>query len=89
MTFFFFVRSLLFPTASFNISNLVQFYSKPSTSRLVTFNKLKPNPIYAANDWVYQFNRIVPLWNALPVFDLRLSLPTIKKQLKSFSLIIF
>ena len=53
------------------------------TSRLVTFNKLKPSPIYATNDWMY-FNRIVPLWDVLSIFDLRLSLPTIKKQLKSF-----
>ena len=32
----FFVRSLLFPTPSFNIRNLVQFYSESSTSRLIT-----------------------------------------------------
>ena len=52
----FFVHSLLFPTPSFNIRNFVQFYSKPSTNRLVTLKKLKPSPIYAANDWMY-FNR--------------------------------
>ena len=77
----FLIKSLNSPTSSFNISDHVCFNNsrtRSSSSKLCHRNS--DNVITA----ISYFYRIPRLWNALPIIDLSLSLPTIKHKLIIF-----
>ena len=77
----FFIRSLKYPTPSFNISNCVTFNnSNTRSSNIKLHHNILSNSI-CANSYFYRLPR---LWNSLPVIDLTLSFNTIKQQLKSY-----
>ena len=72
------------PQDHFNIFQYVQFLS--SNSRSSSHSKLKCSlPSSSTNNLRFIYaNRVVRIWNALPVIDIDLSIPTIKQKLKSF-----
>ena len=77
----FLIKSLNSPTSSFNISDHVCFNNsctRSSSSKLCHRNS---DNVITANSYFY---RIPRLWNALPIIDLSLSLPTIKHKLIIF-----
>ena len=77
----FFIKSLQFPTANFNISQHISFTCSNTRSR--DYQKLlHPRTTFALHHHFY-FNRIARLWNYLPV-----TLPAhiIKQKLKSLSM---
>ena len=75
------VKSLKFPTSTFNIYNYVTFNT--STTRSGTFNKLIHNFVPTNQTRHFYFNRTVRLWNSLPAIDLNLTTNTIKSILYS------
>ena len=78
----FLIKSIRYPTSSFNINNYITFYT--GSSRLAKAHKLHYS--FEANNTARHlyFNRIPHLWNALPVTNLNLSINTVKKQLRTF-----
>ena len=68
----------------FNIHDYVQFIS--SNTRSSSSSKLKCTLSRSSNNHInfFYFNRVVKLWNTLPIIDLSLSFLTIKKNLKLF-----
>ena len=78
----FFVNCLKNPTNAFNIYEYVTFSSH--TTRCTSALKLKHSITKTNSERHSYFNRLPRLWNSLPVIDLSLSLPTIKKKLKQF-----
>ena len=75
------IKSLKFPTGSFNIYNYVLFnncHTRSSSSKLC--HKYSDN-LVLANSY---FHRIPWLWNLIPIIDLSLSFSTIKSKLYTF-----
>ena len=80
----FLLKCLQFPPDHFNIFDYVQFVS--NSTRSASASKLKCTLPKSSINRVhfFYFNRVVRLWNSLPVINLSLSTSTIKNMLKNF-----
>ena len=80
----FLVINLKNPQSHFNIFSYVQYVR--SKTRSSSQNKLQCTLPYASNNRLnfFYFNRVVRLWNSLPIIDLEESIPTIKYKLRLF-----
>ena len=67
------------PTDHFDIRNHIQFAKNPTRSG--TSSKLVHAKALQSSQHHFYFNRIVRLWNHLPVIDTSFSIDTIKNQL--------
>ena len=77
------VQSLQHPDDSFNIYDYITFSSHATRSSSSSKMSLKHCSTNRSRN--FYFNRVARLWNALPpIFDLSLSLPTIKLLLNKF-----
>ena len=78
----FLIKSLKSPTDNFNINNYITFASGTTRSR--THHKLVHLRTSTTIQRHFYFNRIVRLYNHLPVIDLSLSINTIKNRLINY-----
>ena len=78
----FFIKTLKFPSSHFDISEYVQFVNH--STRAASTHKLSHLRINSSSYHTSYFNRIIRLWNSLPVIDLTLSLDTIKTQIINY-----
>ena len=78
----FFIRSIKNPTASFNVLDYVSFCS--SSTRSSSHRKLIQQRARSNKHRHHYFLRLPRLWNALPPFDLSLSISSLSSQLKTF-----
>jgi len=76
----FLIKSIKFPSDSFNIKDFVIFIS--GNTRLANNHKLQ----HTRSSNVLNNNRIARIWNVLPVVDCNLCIPTIKSCLLNFFL---
>ena len=76
------VKSIKFPSDHFNICNFVQFCSH--STRATHGLKLKHSLCRSDFEGNFYFNRIPRLWNALPSFDITLSLSAIKSKIQEY-----
>ena len=67
----FLIKTLKFPSAHFDISKYIQFADHSTRATSISYH----------NSY---FNRIIRLWNSMPVIDLTLSLDIIKTQLTNY-----
>jgi len=75
----FLIKSIKFPSNSFNIKDFVTFIS--GNTWLANNHKLQhTRSSYVLSNNFY-FNRIARIWNVLPVVDCNLNIPTIKFHL--------
>ena len=75
----FLIKSLKSPTDNFSINNHITFASVTTRSR--THQKLRTSTTIQCH---FYFNRIVRLYNHLPVIDLSLSINTIKNRIFNY-----
>ena len=75
---YFFIKCIKDPPDNFNILDYVSFST--NNTRSASSNKLVPNFSYYRSSRHFYFNRIIRLWNKLPVnlFSMSDSLPSIK-----------
>ena len=78
----FFIKSLKSPSAHFDISQHIQFASH--STRAASTHKLSYLSTTTSSYHKSYFNRIIRLWNSMPIIDLTLSLSTIKILLTSY-----
>ena len=76
----FLIKCLKEPSDNFNPLSFISFVN--SNTRSATANKLKVNFNRTCHSRHFYFNRIVRLWNSLPVIDLSLSYATLKSTLR-------
>ena len=76
------VKSLQYPDPSFPVMKYIAFSS--SNTRSGSFMKLTHQSSNLSTAHHTYFKRIVRLWNVLPPIDIKLSLFTIKNQIKSY-----
>lgn len=80
----FLISCIKYPQEHFNIFNYVQFVaSKTRHSSCFKLKCLLPQSTSNHLNFIY-FNRVVKLWNALPVIDPELSISTLKCNLRSY-----
>ena len=80
----FLISCIKYPQEHFNIFNHVQFVaSKTRHSSCFKLKCLLPQSTSNHLNFIY-FNRVVKLWNALPVIDPELSISTLKCNLRSY-----
>ena len=80
----FLIKCLKDPSDHFNLSSFIKsFFHK---SRAFSGGKLKCTLPRSSINAVYffYFNRVIKLWNSLPIIDRSLSTSTIKRQIKTF-----
>jgi len=75
-------KSLKSSTRNFNIANHISF--SQAQTRSSVHNKLKHHLHTSNSNRISYFHRLPRLWNALPVFDINLSIATIKARLKAY-----
>lgn len=75
----FFVKSVKFPSPTFNILDYVSFANFKTRS---SSSKLKHTLSSTTSSAHFYFNRLPRLWNSLPFIDLNQSLSTIKRNIK-------
>ena len=78
----FLIESLKFPTDNFDIRDHVTFIR--NSTRSGTHHKLAHPRVTSATQGHFYFNRIVRLYNHLPVIDISLPINTIKRRLISY-----
>ena len=78
----FLIESLKFPTDNFDIRDHVTFIR--NSTRSGTHHKLAHPKVTSAIQSHFHFNRIVRLYNHLPVIDISLPINTIKRRLISY-----
>ena len=78
----FFIKTLKFPSTHFDISEYLQFVDH--NTRAASTHKLSHHRIKSSPHHTSYFNRIIRLWNSIPVIDLTLSLDTIKTQIINY-----
>ena len=78
----FLIKSLKFPTDNFDIRDHVTFIR--NSTRSGTHHKLAHPRVTSAIQGHFYFNRIVQLYNCLPVIDISLPINTIKRRLISY-----
>ena len=78
----FFIKTLKFPSTHFDISEYLQFVDH--NTRSASTHKLSHHRIKSSSYHTSYFNRIIRLWNSIPVIDLTLSLDTIKTQIINY-----
>ena len=78
----FFIKTLKFPSTHFDISEYLQFVDH--NTRAASTHKLSHHRIKSSSYHTSYFNRIIQLWNSIPVIDLTLSLDTIKTQIINY-----
>ena len=78
----FFIKSLKSPSAHFDISQHIQFASH--CTRAASTHKLSYLSTTTSSYHKSYFNRIIRLWNSVPIIDLTLSLSTIKTLLTNY-----
>ena len=76
------IKTLKFPSTHFDIGKYIQF-SNHST-RAASTHKLSHRRAISSCYHNSYFNRIIRLWNCLPVIDLSLSLDTLKTQFTNY-----
>ncbi len=77
-----FVKSLKYPSASFNVLNYVTFSSSNTrSSRSGKLNHIGSRTKFSGH---FYFRRLPRIWNALPVIDLDSSVNVITARLKKF-----
>ena len=76
------IKSLKSPTNAFSITDYITLAS--GNTRLGSSNKLQHSRSFNVTSSNFFFNRLPRLWNALPIIDLKLNLPTIKYKLTNF-----
>ena len=83
----FLIKTLKFPLAHLDISKYIQFANHSSyKSNLHTQLELCHHRATSSSYHYLYFNRIICLWNSMPVIDLTLSLDIIKTQLTNYCL---
>jgi len=75
----FLIKSLNMPIGNFDIRKYIFF--NDNTTRSESYLKVRHPMTSSANHHHFYFNRIVRLWNQLPVIDLSLSPHIIKQRL--------
>ena len=78
----FLIKTLKFPAAHFDISKYIQFVNH--STRATSTHKLCHHRATSSSYHNSYFNRIICLWNSMPVIDLTLSLDIIKTQLTNY-----
>ena len=76
----FFVKSVKFPSPTFNILDYVSFSNSKTRS---SSSKLKHTLSSTTSSAHFYFNRLPRLWNSLPFIDFNQSLSTIKRNIKN------
>ena len=84
LDFLFLLKCLQHPPDHFNIFNFIQFVS--SNTHSSSASKLKRILPHSSQNCIhfFYFNRVVRIWNSLPVINLSLSASTIKLKIKAF-----
>ena len=77
----FFIRNVKEPSESFNIMRYVSFNATNTRSGR---NKLIHIRAPSNSKRNFYFNRLVRLWNALPIMDLSLSMESLRSKVKNF-----
>ena len=78
----FFIKTLKSPSTHFDISKYIQFSNH--NTRAASTHKLSHHRAISSCHHKSYFNRIIRLWNSMPVIDLSLSSNTIKTQLTNY-----
>ena len=78
----FLVKSLKFPSESFNINNYVSFSAGSATRSSGV--KLIHKSLSTSKQRNHYFIRICHLWNLIPILDLNMPVPIIKNHLKTY-----
>ena len=84
LDFTFLLNCLLNPPDHFNIFNYIQFVSGNTRSSSASKLKCILQCSSRNNIHFFYFNRVVKIWNSLPVINLSFSIATIKKHTKAF-----
>ena len=80
----FLIKTLKFPSAHFDISKYIQFADHMHSTRATSTHKLCHHRATSSSYHNSYFNRIIRLWNSMPVINLTLSLDIIKIQLTNY-----